>query len=50
MARKNATTASWGGWRNILSLSRAQPDDIIDCWLGGGEYVEMLRGLGVVKT
>jgi hypothetical protein len=33
-----------------LSLSRAQLDDLIDCRLGGEEYVEMLRGLGVVKT
>jgi hypothetical protein len=33
-----------------LMLTRAQMNDLIDCQMSGGEYVEMLRRLGVVKA
>jgi len=31
-----------------LRLSRAQLDDLIDCAMGGEEYVEILRGRGEI--
>jgi hypothetical protein len=33
-----------------LRLSRARLNDLIDCKMGGGEYVRILREMGVIKT
>jgi hypothetical protein len=39
-----------GVMKKHLMLSRAQLDALIDCQMGGEEYVGILRGLGEIKA